>query len=177
MNMVRETVMIDPISSEELDINGNIHRYNFGWMVTRTAVSLSADMSLPGVITEETTTGISGNNKVFHEKVSQEIYPPSLDLPSDVSVMTGMDSSITVGTYYRFGRKKRLYTKSRVFGTSEIVPMGESPFSVSEQKEYANAIGPGSPAPSHSGGETSHADGGAQYTVANGVKTMTDIKG
>ena len=169
--------MIDPISSEELDINGNIHRYNFGWMVTRTGVSLDSGIQLPGVITEETTTGISGNNRVFYEKVSQEILPPSLDLPESVSTTTSMESSITVGTYYRFGRKKRLYTKASVFGISEIVPMGESPFSISEQKEYANAIGPGSPAPSHSGGETSHADGGAQYTIANGVKTMTDIKG
>ena len=169
--------MIDPISSEELDINGNIHRYNFGWMVTRTIVSLDSGVNIPGEITEETTTGISGNEKVFYEKVTQEILPPSLDLPENIVTNTEMQNSISVGTYFRHGRKKRMYTKARVFGTSEIVTMGESPFSISEQKEYADAIGPGSPAPEHVGGETLHADGGAQYTIANGVKTVTDIKG
>ena len=120
---------------------------------------------------------ISGNEKVLHEKVTQEILPPSLDLPEGIVTNTQMEDSVSVGTYFRYGRKKRMYTRARVFGTSEIVTMGESPFSISEQKEYANAIGSGSPAPEHIGGETLHADGGAQYTVANGVKTITDIKG
>lgn len=177
MSAVRETIMVDPISSEELDIEGNIHRYNFGWMVTRTMVSLKSEIEIPGTVTEETTTGISGSEQVFYEKVSQEILPPSLDLPTDIETSTEMESSISVGTYFRYGRKKRVYTKALVFGTSELIAMGESPFSMSEQKEYADAMGPGSPTPEHKGGETMHADGGAQYTVANGVKTMTDIKG
>ena len=178
MSTIRETAMIDPISSEELDIDGNIHRYNFGWMVTRTIVGLEDDASPSGTITESTTTGISGNTNTFHEVVTQEILPPSLDLPEGVATTTEMQASITVGTYYRYGTKKRVYTKAKVFGTSEIVVMGESPFSISEEKEYADAIGPGSPAPAHGGGgEVVHADGGAQYTIANGVKTKTDIKG
>ena len=169
--------MVDPIASEELDINGNIHRYNFGWMVTRTMVSLDSGVGVPGTVTESTTTGISGNVNEFYEVVTQEILPPSLDAPDNISTNTDMEDPVSVGTYYRHGRKKRVYTRSRVFGTSEIVPMGESPFSISEHKIYANAIGAGSPAPTHSGGETAHADGGAQYTIANGVKTVTDIKG
>ncbi len=176
-NIVREAITVDPIASEELDINGNIHRYNFGWMVTRTIVAVEGASPISGTVTERTTTGISGNNKIFNEIVSQEILPPSLDLPEDIAVETEMVDAVSVGTYYRYGRKSRTYTKSRVFGTSEIVVMGETPFAILEVKEYADAMGPGAPAPTVGGDSPAHADGGAQYTIANGVKTITDIKG
>ncbi len=170
--------MVDPISSEELDIAGNIHRYNFGWMVTRTIVTIGGSASLPGLRTESTTTAISGNNKLFSETVTQQILPPSLDLPGGAGVTTGVERSMSIGTYYRIGRKKRTYTKARVFGTSQIVALGETPFAVLESKEYANAMSSGgAPGVPGFGDSTGHVDGGAQYTIANGVKTKTDIKG
>ncbi len=174
--IVRETASVEPISSEELDIEGNIHRYNFGWMVTRNMVTMGGQGSIPGFITEATVTNISGNDKTFYEVVTQEILPPSLDLPANVSTNTQMESSILIPTYVRTGRKKRSYTKASVFGVSKIVEMGETPFAVIESKEYANAIGGGISVPTTSE-VSNHADGGAQYTIANGVKTMTDIKG
>ncbi len=169
--------MVDPISAEELDIDGNIHRYNFGWMVTRTIVSIGGMADIPGVITETTETGISGNDKVFYEKVTQEILPPALDAPTDIGMTTVMQQSGSIGTYYRTGRKKRQYTKAKVFGTSEIISMGETPFAVLEQKEYADVSAGTLSVYLPDIGESNHADGGAQYTIANGVKTTTEIKG
>ena len=181
MSIVRETATVDPMSSEELDIEGNIHRYNFGWMVTRTIVSLDDGTSIEGDIVEETITGISGNDKIFYEKVSQEILPPGINTPTGVELNTDMEDSASFETYFRFGRKKRVYTKAQIFGTSKIVTMGESQFSINESKEYANVIAtsetPSVPSAPANDENVTHADGGARYTIANGVKTMTDIKG
>ena len=173
MAVIRESVTIDPISTEELDIEGNIHRYNFGWMVTRTIVGGSNE---GGIVVESSSTGIAGNASVFEESVTQTILPPSITLPEGVGTVTSMDGGVELGTYYKFGTKKRTYTKSRVFGTSELVVMGESAYSITENKIYANSSGGGVTISPGAGGGA-HADGGAQYVAANGVMTITDIKG
>ena len=170
MAVLRESVVVDPISAEELDIAGYIHRYNFGWMVTRTIVGGGAS---GGTLIESSSTGVAGTAGSFEESVTQQILPPSIDLPA-VGISTGMSGGALVGTYYKIGTKARTYTKSRVFGTSELVVMGVSGFAITENKLYADAAGGGS---SVSAGGGAFADGGAQYTAANGVLTMTDIKG
>ena len=162
--------MLDPISYEELDINGYIHRYNFGWLLSETIVGGSPS---GGLVVENTTTMIAGTAGAFNETLSQSILPPSIDMPAINGI--SMNSGIVVGSYSRVGSKKRTYTRNRVFGTSELIVMGESQFAVGENKIYADAIGGGGTEVSVGGGVL--ADGGAQITAANGVMTITEIKG
>lgn len=172
MATIRESVTVEPITSEELDIAGNIHRYNFGWMVTRSIVGGGGGGG-DGIVVEHTTTGISGIGSPFQEIVTQQILPPSLTTPM-VGAETEMSSGIVVGSYYKTGTKRRMYTKAKVFGTSELIVMGENQFSVIENKVYADAAGGGNQIdPSGGGG----ADGGVTISVANGVQTITHIRG
>jgi hypothetical protein len=81
-----------------------------------------------------------------------------------------------VPTYSRIGTKTRILTKVKPMGTTELVQTGTIPFSVIENKEYADAIGDGG---SELEGPEDVAAGDSAMTisVANGIKTSTKIKG
>ena len=184
--MIREFITVDPISAERMDLAGSIHRYNFGWIKTVRSVTVAGkekpqepgEPDDPGddkkLTTETSDTQISGFSKKLSETVVQEVLPPSLTVP-EVIPSTTMHDGYELTTYARKGTKKRLITRVRPFGTSKLIPLGDFPFAVIEDKEYADAI---------SGAETpvvapdsSIADGGVTVSIANGIKTYTTIKG
>ena len=169
---IRESVTVDPISTERLDIAGNIHRYNFGWVkTTRIVGGLIGD----GEIVETSNTSIAGVTHQFLENVTQEILPPSLETP-DVTANTIMVAPKTVASFQKVGIKKRAMVRARAVGNSELIIIGSQQFGIAEEKEYAQAVGSPSsaavPDPAVAAGE-----GGMTISVANGVLTKTRIKG
>ena len=172
MPTIRESITLDPITTERLDTMGNIHRYNFGWVKTHKIVG---DGSPVGQVVDSSTTGISGMAMAFSENTAQEILPPALETP-DVAPTTQMASSIVMGSFFKVGIKMRSMVRARAIGTSEILIMGQQAYAINETKEYADAIGnPAAPASPASGVEA--AEGGVTITIANGVNTKTLIKG
>jgi len=170
-DIVRESVVVTPISSERMDVTGAVHRYNFGWIKIHRVVGGDPG---DGEVIESTSTGISGMSRVFDENVTEEILPPSLETPD----VTGSVSAtgISVSTFYKIGIKKRAIVRTRAAAPAELIILGALPFSIMEDKLYADAIGNGSEAPTPEGGPES-ADGGVTITAANGVITTTKIKG
>lgn len=172
MATIRESITLDPISTERLDTMGNIHRYNFGWVKTQKIVG---DGDPSGEVVDSSVTGISGMSTIFSETTAQEILPPSLETP-DVSPNTSMYSSIKINSFFKYGIKMRAMVRARAVGMSELVIVGMQPYAINETKEYADAIGVESgyepPEP-----ENEAAEGGMTITIANGVNTKTLIKG
>ena len=172
--MVREMINLDPLAGERMDNSGAVHRYNFGWVKTHRLVGLDME-SQDGVKVEDTITSVSGYSVALDEQVWQDILPPSLELP-EVEASTGMSDGYELATYTRIGEKTRVYTKVKPFGGSEIVEMGKIPFSVVENKEYADAIkGDGNPLDVSP--EVAAADSGTTIVIADGVKTETKVRG
>ena len=123
--IIRESITLDPISSERMDVMGNIHRYNFGWVKTSKIVGGPDTKTKPGVmVVDQSTTGISGDKNVFDDKTTQEVLSPSLDTP-EVKHSTVMDKGITLHTFYRFGIKHRTMVRTRAVGKSKILQLGE----------------------------------------------------
>ncbi len=169
---VRESITVDPITAERMDVMGSIHRYNFGWVKTHRIVGAGAG---EGQLIETSVTGISGMAQTFVETVYQEILPPSLETP-DVAANTVMSQPVKVGSYFKYGMKMRTMIRAKAVGTSEIIVMGSQGFSIDEEKEYADAVGAGGGTPGNNNGPEA-AEGGITISVANGVLTKTTIKG
>lgn len=171
----REQITLDPISSERMDCAGNIHRYNFGWLETKTIVG---EKALPPsgantALIETSTTRIAGQSISFEESVVQIMHPASLKKPK-ISSNISMTNSIDITTYTKVGTKYRTMIRSRASGKSELIGLGSNDFALIETKSYAGAIGTGAvvnPAVEE------YSDSGASIVVANGVKTETQLKG
>ena len=174
MSIIREVANLTPISSERVDTNGNIHRYNFGWNLQRTLVH-TGEEKISGTVVDKSTVLIQGYDQEMIEESSIELLPPSLQTP-DVKISTTQESAVKVGSYYKEGVKKRVYTRIAVSGKNKIIEYATTPYSLTESKEYADAIGKGDgfspPTP-----EREAAEGGAIISAANGVITKTIIKG
>ena len=176
---IRESITLDPISSERIDTTGAIHRYNFGWVKTQKIVADgfgdgTDDGSGNATVVDQCTTGLSGVGKAFKETTTQEILPPKLETP-DVDPDTTMSDGIKMGTFFKFGIKMRTLVRTRAIGKPEVIVMGQQGYSIYESKNYADAIGSNS---SKTFKDTIEAaEGGITITVANGVKTTTKIKG
>ncbi len=168
--IIRESVSLDPISSERMDTTGAIHRYNFGWIKLHRVVGGAPG---GGEIIESSITGISGVNTMFEETASQELLPPSLETPDVQGAV--VVSGVGVTSFYKNGIKKRTMVRSRAIGSSEILLLGQSSFSIVEDKIYADAFGPGLQLTP--GSDVQAAEGGVTITAANGIVTQTKIKG
>jgi len=171
--IIRESINVDPITTERLDTMGNIHRYNFGWLKTHTIVGDSPEPD--GVTLNSAQTGISGMERTFTEVTAQSILPPSLETP-EVTASTSMNDGISVGSFYKSGVKFRAMIRSRAIGTSEIIVMGQQTYGIQERKHYADAMGRTDDS-SMPNPETETAEGGVTISIANGIKTTTEIKG
>lgn len=170
--IIRESITVDPISAERLDTQGNVHRYNFGWIKTIRQVGGSTPS---GTLVEQSETALAGVHIIYEEFTTQSVLPPSLETP-DVASSVAMTESRKVGSFQKVGQKYRAMVRARAIGSAEILVLGMQQFSVQETKEYANAIGNPSeaslPAP-----DVSAAEGGLTITSANGIQTVTTIKG
>jgi hypothetical protein len=169
--IIRESVTVDPISSERIDTTGAIHRYNFGWVKIHRMVGGTPPA---GTVVESSVTGISGMDNIFSEVTTQEIFPPSLETPDAYTVSD--PEGVKVTSFFKNGIKKRTMIRTRPIGVSEILVLGQAEFSIVENKVYAGSFGPGAiMAPAGSGVQA--AEGGVTITAANGIVTETKIKG
>lgn len=186
-DIIRESATMDPISVERVDMDQNIHRFNFGWMVRRVVVSIG-DTEVDGIQTENSLTQISGTSHVYNEQVTEEILPAKLEIPEGGDgefITTTIDDPLTLKTYTKNGNKIRTAVRSHIFGGSEIIALGSSQFNIVEKKSYADAIGDGDkdeqkglePDENDVPDTKETADGGGQVTAANGVLTVTKVQG
>jgi hypothetical protein len=174
MSTIRESITLDPISSDRMDTAGKIHRYNFGWIKTHKIVG---GPQPGGVLVESAKTGISGMEQVYDEYTAQSILPASLEVPT-VSSNTEMASPrVSLNTFFRRGTKYRTLVRSKAIGVSTIITLGSQNFAIEEKKVYADAVGSGGGDAPPDDPTPQAADGGITITVANGVETTTTIKG
>lgn len=175
--VIRRNKTITPISAERIDVAGNIHRYNFGWLSTDTTVGggTSQGGGGGGVVVESATVKVTGTDVEYNEKTVQEVLPPSFSAPSPDASMGGL----TLNTFCKTGTKVRSIVRARAAGESTIVALGSTAYSLKESKTYAGAKGGGGEQSSceGEGGGAEYADGGSTVIFANGVQTVTEIKG
>ena len=88
-----------------------------------------------------------------------------------------MHEGVKFNTFYRFGIKYRTMVRTRAVGKSKILQLGKQPYSVVEKKEYADAMGSSKDDLSLPAIAYQAAEGGINISIANGVKTVTTIKG
>ena len=167
----RENISLTPISTERIDTTGAIHRYNFGWVKTHKIIGEEIPQ---GVIIDQSTTGLSGVDRVFSESTTQEILPPGFETP-DVETKAEMQPGVETGTFFKFGIKKLSFIRTRAIGESEVKILGQQGYKINETKYYADAVGEGEL--TSFGDDIEAVDNGITITAANGTKTTTTIKG
>lgn len=173
MSIIRESLDITPIITERVDMELQIHRYNFGWVQRHTVVG---DGPVTGEITEASSTMMTGVGRAFAEMTGQTLLPPSLEVP-EATGFTGT-IGIEIGTYSKIGSRGRVSIRTHILGEPSMNVMGFVDFSVIENKTYnsmvgsPNAIPVDPPAPPIPNG-----GGGIRLDAAGGVQTKTIITG
>jgi len=171
--VIRKNQTVTPLTTERLDVIGCIHRYNFGWLNTVSTVGDGGGGGGGGgTVVETATVGLAGMNGSFSEVTTQEILPPSFNTPGVGAPGGGVSS------FCKTGSKTRAVIRTRGYGGTTMVVLGTVPYSQTENKIYAGAKGAGGGGGGGcGGGGGGGADGGITVVSANGVTTVTTIKG
>jgi len=184
MAVIRETVNVDPISAERMDMSFEIHRLNFGWIESRITVVDERGGFVPqenGVITGMSSTQLSGMTKFFVEHSEAISHAPSF-IPPDVDVVNMIDN-VKVNSFHRSGSKVRTRTISHPTSSPVVKAIVAVKYEMNETKDYADAIGRSSseeellvesedsvitPKPPYTG---------YSVTTTSGVQTQTTTRG